>query len=700
MRRFTVKKRKREGETWALKEELRVVHEKLATYEEQRHEESTAAIVEEVNGIMAGYGDHQWVVKKQLLLDNLWSGDYTGPTQDLQDQFPKLATLLLDVMTGGAEGYRQKQLLRAGNEQKLESYDFDKRLQVEGLLASLLRGRNQKSPCFVSEAMSILTHSHNVPSSVEGPMSKFAKGMMVAEKHTQETLNLMMSMRPTPTINAEGPKVLSVQLDNNHIRCRRGLERLDENGERVESEEIDTITWMVFVVDVQKHPSIYDNDFTANLYDKDFTLVEQLLDPDNFELRTWRRRVWQRFTMRVIDAEAFMRVDNKPTEVADIRVQKCVVGISGSSYQDNIDMFCAVKEAFPGMDMYEWGADSLPSARMRVLKLIRPEQYAKVTTSRDDDFHVLGHGCFARHIQYYVPVAHPCAKVLNRTAIEAHPVNFEARKYDEHVYLMLLIGYVCVLWLKSIRPDGEQDFLLDVDDVLAAFESSPGPLVLVMFTLEAALPLAAAKESVWNNRPEDVEMFYTNSYHAMRATGKTNESVLMVHHKIDHYCVQDAYKTYLDETRSAAWTKNKHIERGRINEFVNCAGKDFMRGKQIKASTLQTFYETYDASSHVKRVLLAHVNRMNEERTDVDYLRRYDEDKVTLLAFFYQRLGATWKEACRPRPVNGMNMRRSGNEPWKHERAVAEGRRHVGEVNNRMTWLEHVRKHTAKHPRI
>ena len=254
-------------------------------------------------------------------------------------------------------------------------------------------------------------------------------------------------------------------------------------------------------------------------------------------------------------------------------------------------------------------------------------------------------------------------------------------------------------WLKAVRGEDYQLELLDPNNVEGAFEACPGPLVAHRFTLDCVLPLAAAKEAVWDNEAHGAELLYSTSYHNMRATGKTNEAALILHHKIDHFCVQPAYKLYLDQTRAAAWTTNKHIERGRINEFVNKDGKVFMKGKALKASAIQDYYSTYDASLHIKRVLTAHVRLMNEEQEDKDYLQRYSADKVKLLAFFFEKFGHTWLEATRPSPVNRLTNRRSGNEPWKHVEAVSQGRRHIGAAINRMTWQEHVAKHSAKHAR-
>ena len=338
---------------------------------------------------------------------------------------------------------------------------------------------------------------------------------------------------------------------------------------------------------------------------------------------------------------------------------------------------------------------------MRVLKSVQPAKYKKFTTARDDDFHFNGHACFAGHILYYPPVLKPIARHLGRQQILEHPVKFESTCYDEHVYLALLTGLVFLEWLKATRNDDNLLDLLDPQVVQDAFEAVPGPLAVFRFTLDVALPLAAAKESVWDNVYEDAEMFYTSTYHMMRATGKTNEAALIVHHKIDHMCSQDAYQQYLRDTRSIAWTKNKHIERGRMNEFVNKDGKQYMRGKMLKASTIRDYYATYDASAHIKRTLLAHVNKMNEEREDdTEYLKRYAHDLVSLLALFFEKFGDTWQAATRPTPINTLTNRRSGNEPWRHVQAIGEGRRHIGDAKNRMTWQQHCQKHTAVHARM
>ena len=175
---------------------------------------------------------------------------------------------------------------------------------------------------------------------------------------------------------------------------------------------------------------------------------------------------------------------------------------------------------------------------------------------------------------------------------------------------------------------------------------------------------------------------------------------MVVHHKIDRFCCQSAYLEHLEQTRGCAYTKNKHVARGLINEKINGDGKAFMRGKSITASAIQGFYETYDAHAHIRRNLKdATSKHQSPKATNPDYLHKYANDKVALLSFFLERLGSTWEEATTPSPINRMTRKSSGNEPWKHVQAISEGRRHLGERKNRMTWLQHVRKHTAKHPR-
>lgn len=223
-------------------------------------------------------------------------------------------------------------------------------------------------------------------------------------------------------------------------------------------------------------------------------------------------------------------------------------------------------------------------------------------------------------------------------------------------------------------------------------------MVLFRYLRDCGVPMCAAKEAVWDNSDYDVEMAYTAFYPFFRATGKINEAKLVVHHKIDRYCCQDAYLEYLQATRSAAYTTNKHISRGLVNEKVNGAGKAFMRGKPITAHAIQEFYGSYDAVSHIQRTFDVFTSKHKADNAPhSDYLHKYEKDKEILLSFFMERLGSTWTEATKPSRINRMTGKSSGNEPWKHVDAIGLGKRHIGERKNRMSSVEHIRKHTARH---
>ena len=211
--------------------------------------------------------------------------------------------------------------------------------------------------------------------------------------------------------------------------------------------------------------------------------------------------------------------------------------------------------------------------------------------------------------------------------------------------------------------------------------------------------MCAAKEGVWNNVDEDCEMACTAWYHQFRATGKTNEAALVVHHKIDRFCCQAPYREHLEQTRSVAYSMRKHVERGRVNENVNGDGKAFMNGKAVTASAIQGFYASYDALCHMQRGIESHVKKHDDTALDKDYLHKFHKDAEVLLAFYLERLGDTWEKATTPSLKNGLTNKSTGNKPWTHVQGISEGRRYIGAVKNRMTWLEHCRKHTKKHSR-
>ena len=70
---------------------------------------------------------------------------------------------------------------------------------------------------------------------------------------------------------------------------------------------------------------------------------------------------------------------------------------------------------------------------------------------------------------------------------------------------------------------------------------------------------------------------------------------------------------------------------------------------------------------------------------------------MVLLQHFLDIFGTTWGEVVATSNTNKLSKSASNNEPWKHVRAISEGRRHIGERKNRMTQLDHIRKHTNKH---
>ena len=97
------------------------------------------------------------------------------------------------------------------------------------------------------------------------------------------------------------------------------------------------------------------------------------------------------------------------------------------------------------------------------------------------------------------------------------------------------------------------------------------------------------------------------------------------------------------------------------------------------------------------RLTRRHEHKHRADNTpNADYLHKYKKDKEVLLNFFLERLESTWEEATKPSPVNRMSGKSSGNEPWKHVDAIALGKRHIGDRKNRMSTIEHIRKHTAR----
>ena len=347
------RKRRRGEEVWALQGQVKKLQEELVEATAKAHEGSLEAVMEEIETVMKAYGDTQWHNKKAQLPSQLWLDHYDEPCTTLQEEFPILADFIHRLVLGE---YRTKQLQRSAvTEDRRLAYDHDKSLQVEGILASVLRCRNQKATCFVSEVLGILQHSHNVPAPVEQCQYKFSKGHSSTERHRVETLKLMMAIKPKLS-----PRIISVQLDNNHFRCRRSLEHLNEDGDKTEAENIDTVTWMVIHIDESVHPCIQDIDFESSLYDKPFDIVEGLLDPSSFELLMWKRKIWARYTTRILEGEAFMRVRNKPDNITRVDVQACIVGVTGSLYRDNVTCARVVQATF-------WARTCTSGARTKCL---------------------------------------------------------------------------------------------------------------------------------------------------------------------------------------------------------------------------------------------------------------------------------------------------------------------------------------------
>jgi hypothetical protein len=434
------------------------------------------------------------------------------------------------------------------------------------------------------------------------------------------------------------------------------------------------------------------------LFDKEFQLVVELLNPAKLEVDTYKHKLHARFMQRTLNYKPFISVTNKPTMYADIRVQPVMVGISGNSYSDNEEAAATISQAYPTARLIEYGSDNVPCARMRVLKRLQPAKYSKFTTARDDLFHWFGHANFGGHIVYYKRIVRPCAIRLGRAAIEPHPVDFQGRKYDEHMFLTLLIGSTFLTWLAYVTPPAMKDDAMNYDWVLSQLQGNTAALIALRYTFDHVLPIAAAKEGVWNCDAEAPEMLFQTHYHYMRAAGKTNEASMCVHHLIDTHCVQAPYAEFYRSTISAGWTRNRHIERGRINEFVNKTGKQFMKGKNIKAVPIQEFYRTFDAGNHMERTALEHISKFNDDWVDQDYMSTYKYDKVALLDFFLECLGGDWEEACRSTPKNKFTNGTTGNQPWRHVEAISEGKRHIGDKANRMTWQQHVQTHINAHP--
>ena len=182
------KQSRRANEVWALQTQVSQLQLQVSN-----RERSIGSIVEEVKCTASTYGDKEWSDRKAQLMEDLWSHDYEEPMTRLHEEMPELAAFYYSLILGP---HRLKNLEAVGQEKARDKYDHALTMQVEGMLTTVLRCRNFKSPAFIPEVLGALFHTNNVPRSLENTIAAVNKGTAYSELHAQNTLSLMMKLRP------------------------------------------------------------------------------------------------------------------------------------------------------------------------------------------------------------------------------------------------------------------------------------------------------------------------------------------------------------------------------------------------------------------------------------------------------------------------------------------------------------------------
>ena len=413
----------------------------MAEAKETKVKGSLEAVQAQFNDRMQAYGDDQWAVKKKEVFEAVWGADYQEPMLTMHTEFPELKEFVYSLVLGA---YRLQDLERPGVEQsQRDRYDYRMSMQVEMIINQIVRCRNQKAPCFLTEIIGAMMYDSQAPESMHSVLSNVNKGAHPALSHTKTSLELMMMLRPPPPRNLEitcPPKILRVSLDNNHFRQKMGMEKLDADFLVREAQQIDALTVFEIPLDLEEQAAISKVDFSQGLCDKPFRqTLEPLLDANSYDLTRHKQAIWKRYVSRVLAKEPAMQHSNRPEKPTYIVIQRPIMGVNGSSYDDTVTIKTELKKMMPGADLVEVSSDCVPSSRFRTCKCKQPHEFKEFSMARDGDFHMLGHSAYAIIISNAKPITDPCAKQLGRNAIESHPVNFEGRKYLEHMNLILLI---------------------------------------------------------------------------------------------------------------------------------------------------------------------------------------------------------------------------------------------------------------------
>ena len=148
---------------------------------------------------------------KRLLGDALWKGQFRASMEGLRAANPALVAVLTAQIKNN---YHPKPRLR-------EQAAATKRLQVDGILANLLRTRSQKAVTTVSASLTVLAEANCVSEEFRSATTCFFKGAFLSERWVGSFMPLARTLRPPPP-SGSVPGVALVVFDNLTIKCNYG----------------------------------------------------------------------------------------------------------------------------------------------------------------------------------------------------------------------------------------------------------------------------------------------------------------------------------------------------------------------------------------------------------------------------------------------------------------------------------------------
>ena len=186
------------------------------------------ALMTPLDDRVAGVYDMDKAEDKRLLAHALWGGGYAGTMLPLRAANAELVSVLENQVKNN---YHPAEHL-------VEQHQFNKMVQIDGILSNMVRTRSQKKVTVVAAAASLLAEANMVAEEFRDTISTFHRGALLSVRWVEKFMPLAMELRPAPDWERLEGAAVAV-FDNCTLKANYGSYFTDNAGIR-----LDMTNWM------------------------------------------------------------------------------------------------------------------------------------------------------------------------------------------------------------------------------------------------------------------------------------------------------------------------------------------------------------------------------------------------------------------------------------------------------------------------